>query len=241
MGILYCGFGIVDLCDCPIPKHRQLHRSCCSGNFLSGNPVSFLLADFYHTFHTRHEKKGGTFLWCVPLLHMWMKTHEPQDGPFISKDLPWCHKFTSLSFGAIQWYKREWDTQDIILRCGGFPNVPMVGAHGCINYNHVLCMRQSRHAMNGPPRDEDLVPFVINSVDPFNPVVRKVRKAWTKIVRSGPEHGKKNVIAKELYMQGGKEEPRQSICRSTSNPHLSLKFPSPSQSYNKMLINSLVR
>lgn len=30
--------------------------------FLAGNPVSFLLADFYHTFHTRHEKKGGTFL-----------------------------------------------------------------------------------------------------------------------------------------------------------------------------------
>ena len=52
--------------------------------------------------------------------------------------------------------------------------------------------------MNGPPRDEDLVPFVINSVDPPNPAVRKVRKAWTKVIRSGPELGKKNVIAKEL-------------------------------------------
>lgn len=58
--------------------------------FLSGNLVPFLLADFYHTFHTRHEKKGGTFLCCAPMLHIWMKTHMPPIGPFVSKDLPWC-------------------------------------------------------------------------------------------------------------------------------------------------------
>lgn len=50
--------------------------------FLSGNPVSFLLAYFYHTFHTLHEKKGGNFLCCAPLLHIWMKTHLPLSGPF---------------------------------------------------------------------------------------------------------------------------------------------------------------
>ncbi|XP_050909489.1 uncharacterized protein LOC127123300 [Lathyrus oleraceus] len=75
--------------------------------FLSGNPVPFLLADFYHTFHTLPEKKGGTFLCCAPLLYIWMKTHMPLAGPFVSKDLPWCQKFVSLSSGTIQWYKRE--------------------------------------------------------------------------------------------------------------------------------------
>ncbi|KAI5447814.1 hypothetical protein KIW84_015314 [Lathyrus oleraceus] len=65
-------------------------------------------------------------------------------------------------------------------------------------------MRQFGHAMNGPPRDEDFVPFFINNVHPLNPVVRKVRKAWTKIVKSGPEHGKKKVISKELYVQWAK-------------------------------------
>lgn len=59
--------------------------------------------------------------------------------------------------------------------------------------------------MNDPPRDEDMVPFVINNVDPLNPAVRNVRKSWTKIVRSGSELGKKNVITKELYMQWAKE------------------------------------
>lgn len=81
----------------------------------------------------------------------------------------------------------------------------MVGTHGCINYNHVLCMRQFGHAMNGPPKDEDLTPFVINNVDPINPIVRKVWKSWTKIVRSGLELGKNNVIVKEPYMQWAKE------------------------------------
>lgn len=176
--------------------------------FLSGNPVSFLLADFYHTFHTRHEKKGETFLCCAPLLQIWMKTHMPLNGPVVYKDLPWCQKFVSLSSGTIQWYKREWETQNIILRYGGFPNVPLVGTHGCINYNHLLCMRQFGHVMNGFPRDEDLVPFVINSVDPLNPAVRKVRQAWTKIVRSGLALGKKNVITKEPYVQWAKERAR---------------------------------
>lgn len=103
----------------------------------------------------------------------------PQKGPFVSKDLPWCQKFASLSVGVIQWYKREWETQETILRCGGFPNVPLVGTHGCINYNPVLCMREFGHAMNDPSKDEDLVPFVINNVVPLNPDVRKMRKAWT--------------------------------------------------------------
>lgn len=58
--------------------------------------------------------------------------------------------------------------------------------------------------MNISPRDEDLVPFVINRVDPLNPAVRKVRKAWTKIVWSGPELGKKNVIANKPYVKWAK-------------------------------------
>lgn len=176
--------------------------------FLSGNPVPFLLADFYHTLHTRHEKKSGTFLCCAPLWHIWMKTHMPLTGPFMSKDLSWCQKFALLSSSTVQWYKREWETQNIILRCGGFPNVPLIGTRGCINYNPVLCMRQFGHAMNGPPKEEDLAPFVINTIDPLNPAVKRVRQAWNNIVRSGLELGKKNVIAREPYVKWVKERAR---------------------------------
>ncbi|KAI5408478.1 hypothetical protein KIW84_054355 [Lathyrus oleraceus] len=66
-------------------------------------------------------------------------------------------------------------------------------------------MRQFGHAMNGPPRGEDLVPFVINNVDLLNPIVRKVRQAWAEVVRSGPELGQKNLIAREPYVQWAKQ------------------------------------
>ncbi|KAI5382608.1 hypothetical protein KIW84_070156 [Lathyrus oleraceus] len=64
------------------------------------------------------------------------------------------------------------------------------------------------HAMDGPPKEEYLAPFVINTVDPLNPAGRKVRQAWNKIVRNGPELGKKNVIAREPYVQWEKERAR---------------------------------
>lgn len=47
--------------------------------FLAGHPVSFLLADIYHTLHTLHEKKGETFLCCVTLLHSWIMTRMPKE------------------------------------------------------------------------------------------------------------------------------------------------------------------
>lgn len=60
--------------------------------------------------------------------------------------------------------------------------------------------------MISPLKDKNLVPFIINDVDPLNPAVREVRRAWKKIVRIGQEWGKKNVIAKEPYVQWeGKE------------------------------------
>lgn len=55
--------------------------------FLTKNPVPFLLAVFYHAFHTRHDKKGGTFRCCVSLLHLWMRTCMPQRGPFAYSNL----------------------------------------------------------------------------------------------------------------------------------------------------------
>lgn len=77
--------------------------------FLDKNSMPFRLSDFYHTFHTRHSKKGGNFLCCAPLLHLWMRDHMPQRGPFAYSNLSWPQKFTSFSASSILWYKREWE------------------------------------------------------------------------------------------------------------------------------------
>ncbi|XP_050878157.1 uncharacterized protein LOC127081975 [Lathyrus oleraceus] len=90
--------------------------------FLSGNPVPFLLADVYYALHARHEKRGGVLLCCDPLLYTWFMQHMPEEGPFVAKELKSPQKLASLTASSIRWYIREWETPDIIVSCGEFPN-----------------------------------------------------------------------------------------------------------------------
>ncbi|XP_050876158.1 uncharacterized protein LOC127079833 [Lathyrus oleraceus] len=120
--------------------------------FLSGNPVPFLLADLHYALHERHEKKGGTILCCAQLLHVWFKSHMPEEGPFVSKELKPSQKLASLTSNHVKWYIRDWETEDVIVSIGDFPNVPLIGTKGCINYNPVLSLRQHGYPMNGPPK-----------------------------------------------------------------------------------------
>ncbi|XP_050919241.1 uncharacterized protein LOC127136762 [Lathyrus oleraceus] len=155
--------------------------------FLSGNPVPFLLADIYHALHARHEKRGGTLLWCAPLLYTWFMQHMPEEGPFMEKELKSPKKLASLTASSIRWYIREWETPDIIVSCEEFPNVPLLGTKGCINYNPMLSRMQHDYSMDGPPDAKDLQPFVLFDIQASNPDVRTVRKAWLKVVRKGKE------------------------------------------------------
>ncbi|KAI5437054.1 hypothetical protein KIW84_023248 [Lathyrus oleraceus] len=59
--------------------------------------------------------------------------------------------------------------------------------------------------MDGPPDANDLQPFVLSDIQASNPDVRAVRKAWLKVVRKGKEFGKRNILAKEPYIQWVKE------------------------------------
>lgn len=136
--------------------------------FITKNLVPFLLVDFYHIFHTRHENKGGTFLCCSPLLHLWMKVYVPLRGPFSQSNLSWPQKFAPFSTSSILWYKREWEIKDVIVIYGGFSNVPLIGTQGCINYNPILLKRQLGYAMLSPPEEKDFIPFFVNTMDPLN-------------------------------------------------------------------------
>jgi hypothetical protein len=60
---------------------------------------------------------------------------------------------TTLTEKDISWYSRELDGTEVILSCGNFPNVPLMGTKGCINYNHVLSLRQLGYPMEDEPDD----------------------------------------------------------------------------------------
>lgn len=51
----------------------------------------------------------------------------------------------SLNERSILWYTKKIYTKGIIVNCEIFPNVPVIGSKGCINYIPILAMRQLGH------------------------------------------------------------------------------------------------
>ncbi|KAI5427851.1 hypothetical protein KIW84_033036 [Lathyrus oleraceus] len=97
--------------------------------FVLGNPVSTLLGDFFHSVHHRNEnRRGGLVNCCAPLFYKWFSSHLPKSGAFV----------------------------DVKNSCGNFPNIPLVGRRGGINYNPSLTVRQFGYALRTPPLEKDV-------------------------------------------------------------------------------------
>ncbi|PNX76871.1 hypothetical protein L195_g032830 [Trifolium pratense] len=180
------------------------------GVFLTKNPVPTLLADLYYSLHIRHGKKrGGVVSCCAPLLQIWLKSHLPKKGPFVEKqsELDWPQRMVALTEKEISWYTREYDDVEVILSCGEFPNVPLLGTRGSINYNPVLALRQLGYPMEDKPDESLLKGFILEEGVEDPALLRKIRRAWGQIHRR--KAGRKNCIAKPLYTQWVKERVKE--------------------------------
>jgi hypothetical protein len=176
------------------------------GVFIARNPVSALLADLYYSLHIKYEgRRKGVVSCCVPLLQEWLTSHLPKKDSFVSNPagLKWHQRMMALTEKSISWYSRELDGTEIILSCGDFPNVPLMGTRGCINYNPVLAFRQLGYPMEGKPEDRAVEEFVLKENEDNPALLRKIRRAWGQI-RKKP-WTKKNCIAKPLYTQWVRE------------------------------------
>lgn len=129
----------------------------------------------------------------------------PEEVPFVSKDLKPSQKLASLTSGHVKWYIREWETKYIIVSIRDFPNVSFIGTMGCINYNPMLSLRQHGYPIEGPQRDEALLPFFLYNSEVDNLVVKNIKRSWQAVVRKGNELGKRNIIAREPYICWVKE------------------------------------
>ena len=67
----------------------------------------------------------------------------PQSDAFwdVNKEPHWAPKIMELAHSDIDWYHRAYQDIEIIDNCGSFPNVPLLGTKGGINYNPVLARR----------------------------------------------------------------------------------------------------
>ncbi|XP_027368390.1 uncharacterized protein LOC113874365 [Abrus precatorius] len=95
----------------------------------------------------------------------------------------WANHLASLNEGHIGWHTPWQQSTAIIYHCGNYPNVPLMGTRGCINYNPIMGQRQLAYPMMGPPAEELLVPFVVYYEDGnFTELIQKARNAWAIIV-----------------------------------------------------------
>ncbi|KAK2428439.1 hypothetical protein QL285_026961 [Trifolium repens] len=183
------------------PSYDYFIDMAAVGVFLSGNPAPILLADvLYSLCDRRGNKRGGQVVCCVPLLMSWFLLHMPESGSFVDdKSLKWSEKLCSLTEKSVRWYSRKFDSPKMLLRCEGFPNVPLIGTRGCINYNPILGTRQLGYAMESEPEKVLLTEFILRPEDANQELWNKVKRAWLKIEKA--MMGRKNCVAKEAYTQ----------------------------------------
>lgn len=172
--------------------------------FLAKNPVPTLVADVLYHHHLRYEKKKGNVLCCVPLLFQWLQSHMPQRGPWVKilENMPWPQKLDALTLEAVSWYTPSWGRTKVIMSCGDFRNVPLIGSQGCINYNPVLALRQLGYPMEAKPKDNQLEAFLLEDFGKGDPTkLSKIKIAWTQIHRKDSELKKRQSPNEESYHQ----------------------------------------
>ncbi|XP_058762008.1 uncharacterized protein LOC131635405 [Vicia villosa] len=170
--------------------------------FLSKNPVPTLLGDFLHSIHFRASKRKGCILGCAPLLHKWFISHLPRSVRKNEEGLTWAQRIMKLSFDDVIWYQKEFERTLLFDCCGEFLNIPLLGVHGGITYNHIL----ARHQFGFALKDKLCSLYISAKYFSYDSDEAKKRdlfiKAWSKIKKVGAKDiGRRNYIPLDPYFQ----------------------------------------
>ncbi|XP_050877622.1 uncharacterized protein LOC127081408 [Lathyrus oleraceus] len=171
--------------------------------FLLKNPVPTLLGDFYFSVHNKNEKRRGRLVrCCAPLFHKWLVEHLPNDDAFLNPHQArnWARRLVVLTAKDIRWCNQNTKGGDFVVSCGKYPNVPLLGTKGYINYNPILLRRQLGYALTHAPKDQDLVESFYFPVQDNLELVKQVAGAWRNIQTKGATvYGKCNNISSSQY------------------------------------------
>ena len=84
---------------------------------------------------------------------------------------------------SMSWFPR-WKEggAEVLCSCEGFPNIPLMGMRGCINYNPMLDIRQLGYPMRGAPLEEIIAPFVAQGFNGGNTkILQRIHKVWDTV------------------------------------------------------------
>lgn len=168
------------------------------------NPVPAVLADTYYSF-THHRALGKKNIVCsLHVIYAWLLnhiiTHQKTVIDLVDYALScevevrttqeWALAFEGLTAHKVNWVTQScWkDRPSILFQCGNFPNVPLMGTRGCINYNPFMTLRQLGYSMKNAPTQDMLTPVFFDKDDAKNQALyQKVAKAWENPVYKGKD------------------------------------------------------
>ncbi|KAH1221867.1 hypothetical protein GmHk_12G035189 [Glycine max] len=165
------------------------------------SPVVAVLADLFDTFDRRCEKSSARIICCLPALCVWLVSHLFQQDtrhpcPLLShrsctekRRIDWDQLLAGIGGRTISWFPRWKEGKEgVLFSCGRYPNIPLVGTRGCINYNPALAIRQLGYPMRGAPTEESMSPFLVRDLGTQNSkTIQRIHKAWETPLRKDQE------------------------------------------------------
>ncbi|KAL5193794.1 hypothetical protein HKD37_20G055955 [Glycine soja] len=165
------------------------------------SPVVAILADLFDTFDRRCEKSSARIVCCLLALCVWLVSHLFQQDtrhpcPLLShrsctekRRIDWDRLLAGIEGRTINWFPRWKEGKEgVLFSCGGYPNIPLIGTRGCINYNPALAIRQLGYPMRGAPTEEGMSPFLVRDFGAQNSkAIQRIHKAWETPLRKDQE------------------------------------------------------
>ncbi|XP_058777834.1 uncharacterized protein LOC131652073 [Vicia villosa] len=170
--------------------------------FILQNPVPTRLGDVYHSIHHKSSQKGGLIRCCAPLLYRWFRSHLPERGAFVDNrhTSKWAERIMGLRAKDIVWHNRSLDDMEVIMSCGKFKNVPLMGLRGGINYNPVLARRTFGYAFISPPEQTEIAENIFYHSATDSGQMAEAVQAWKSICWRDKKHfGQRDCATYEDY------------------------------------------
>ncbi|XP_058733139.1 uncharacterized protein LOC131604733 [Vicia villosa] len=170
--------------------------------FILQNPVPTLLGDVYHSIHHKSSQKGGLVRFCAPLLYRWFRSHLPERGAFVDNrhTSKWAERIMGLRAKDIVWHNRYLDDMEVIMSCGKFKNVPLMGRRGGINYNPILARRTFGYAFIDPPEQTEIAENIFYHSATDSGQMAEAAQAWKSICWRDKKHfGQRDCATYEDY------------------------------------------
>ncbi|KAH1188423.1 hypothetical protein GmHk_U059528 [Glycine max] len=165
------------------------------------SPVVAILVDLFDTFDRRCEKNSARIVCCLPALCVWLVSHLFQQDirhpcPLQSyrscvdkRRVDWDQHLAGIGGSTINWFPRwKEGNEGVLFSCGDYPNVPLIGTRGCINYNPALALKFiDEENFEAPKEDKEVQALKLElgkarlAKEKFKTAATNIRKECTEL------------------------------------------------------------